>query len=121
PGIWGICVRPELARWVRRRAAYRKKRAAWNCSGCRLPFSSFHQFFDLTLHQVSFESADMADIELAIQMIRFMQEGAREKFFTSFLEPFAVYILGANGDFVGARDRLAKLGNAQTSFVLPVL
>ena len=47
--------------------------------GRRLPFSSFHHFLDLTLHQVSLERADMADVELSIQMIGFMQEGSREQ------------------------------------------
>ena len=43
-----------------------------------LPFSRFHQLADLALHQVSFEAADVVDVKLAIQVIGFVKEGARQ-------------------------------------------
>ena len=41
-----------------------------------LPLSRFHQLADLAPHEVSLERADVADVELAIQMIGFVEEGA---------------------------------------------
>ena len=43
-----------------------------------LPFSRFHQLADLALHQVAFEAADVVDVKLAIQVIGFVKEGARQ-------------------------------------------
>jgi hypothetical protein len=41
-----------------------------------LPLSRFHQLADLALHEVSLERADVADVELAIQMVGFVQKSA---------------------------------------------
>jgi len=63
----------------------------------------------------------MADVELAVQMIGLVEEGAGEEFLSGFLEDFSVNILGANSDFVGASDVLAEVGDAETSFTLRML
>ena len=63
----------------------------------------------------------MADVELAVQVIGFVKEGAGQQFFSGFFEDFAVNILGADGDFVRAGDVFAEIGDAQASFALGVL
>ena len=70
-----------------------------------LPFSGFDQLADLALHQVALERADMADVELAVEVIGFMQEGAGQQFFSGFFENVPVHVLGTNGDLIGATLR----------------
>jgi hypothetical protein len=86
-----------------------------------LPFSGLHQFLDLALHQIALQSAQMADVELAIQVIGFMQQSPGQQLFPSFVKNLAVNILGAHGDFVGAGYVLAKVRNTQAPFALRVL
>src|ERR1700722_11214426 len=83
-----------------------------------LPFSGLHHLPDLALHQVAFQRADTADIELAVQMIGFVLEGARQKFFARLLKRFSMHILGTDGDLEGALHVLAKIGDAQAPFAL---
>src|SRR5579859_7116264 len=63
----------------------------------------------------------MADVELAVEVIGFVKQGAGEKFFPGFFKNVAAGVLGADGDFVGARHILAELGNAEAAFALGVL
>ena len=85
-----------------------------------LPFSGFHQLADFAFHQVAFQGADVADVELAVQVIGFVEEGAGEQFFSGLFEDFAVNILGADRDFVGAGDVFAEVGDAEAAFALGV-
>src|SRR5204862_786341 len=39
------------------------------------PFPSFHQLFDFAFDQVTLERADVADVQLAIQVVGFVEEG----------------------------------------------
>src|SRR6266853_4675516 len=83
-----------------------------------LPLSRFHQFADFPFHQIAFQSTDVADIKLAVQVIGLMQEGARQQIFSSLLEPLAVHVLCANGDLACSRHWFAELGNAEAAFGL---
>src|ERR1017187_2054344 len=85
-----------------------------------LPFSGFHQFADFAFHQVALEGADVADVELAVEVIGLVQEGTGQEFFPGFFIELAVNVLGANRDFVGTRYVLAKIGDAEASFALGV-
>src|ERR1700722_4198900 len=87
----------------------------------RLPFSGFHHLADLAFHQVAFQRADSADVELAVQVIGLVLEGASEKFFAGFLKNFSMHILSADGDLESALHVLAKIGDAQTSLALRVV
>ena len=68
-----------------------------------LPFSGFHHLADFALHQVALQGADVADVELAVQVIGLVQEGAGQQLFAGFFVDLAVDVLGADGDFVGTR------------------
>jgi hypothetical protein len=41
-----------------------------------LPFSGFLEFADFAFHQVAFQGAYVADVELAVQVIGLVEEGA---------------------------------------------
>ena len=86
-----------------------------------LPFSGFHQLFDFAFHQVALQGADVADVELAIEMIGFVKEGPGEEFLSGFFEDVTVNVLGADRDLVRARDVFAELRNAEASLALSVL
>src|SRR4051794_40643347 len=86
-----------------------------------LPFSGFHQLLDLALHEIAFERADVTDVELAIEMIGFVKECAREQFFTGLLEELAFRVLSADGDLFRASHVLAEIRNAEAAFTLGVL
>ena len=47
-----------------------------NDSIAHLPLSRLHQLADLALDQVALQRADVADVELAMQMLGFMKEGS---------------------------------------------
>src|SRR5271155_5692917 len=92
-----------------------------NLSQYLLPFSCLHHLSDLALHQVAFERADAADVELAVQMIGFVLEGAGEKFLADCFKNFSMHILGADSDFESALHVLPKIGNAQAALALRVV
>src|SRR5579864_5237408 len=83
-----------------------------------LPLTSLHQLANLSLDQVPFKRAQMADVELAVQMIGLMQEGASEQVFAGFLIPLSIHVLSADRDLVGTGERFAKLRNAEASLTL---
>lgn len=85
------------------------------------PFSRLHHLPYLAFHQVALQRADMADVELAVQMIRLVEKGAREKVLARLLVPFAIDVVSADNDLLGASDVFAKLRNAQAAFTLRVL
>src|SRR5271169_1060950 len=86
-----------------------------------LPLPGFGHFADFALDQVAFKRAEMADVEFAVEMIGFVEEGAGEKFFSGSFVDFAAGVLRADGDFAGATHILAKLGNAEAAFALGML
>src|SRR5580704_2928016 len=86
-----------------------------------LPFAGFDQLANLALHQIPLQAADVADIELAIQMIGLVQEGAGQQVFPGLLIPLAMRILRTNRNFLGAGYGFTKLGNAEASLRLTVL
>src|SRR5260370_14345440 len=85
-----------------------------------LPLSRLHQFLDLALDEVALERADVRDVELAVQVIGLVQEGARQQLFSGVLEKLSAQILRAYRNGLGARDLLAKFGNAQAAFAAPL-
>src|SRR5215831_14121029 len=82
-----------------------------------LPFASLHHLPDLALDHVAFERADMADVELSVEMIGLMQQGASQQFFAGHLEGLALEVLRARGDFACPSDLFAKLRDAQAALV----
>src|SRR5260370_17382659 len=84
------------------------------------PLSRLHQFLDLALDEVALERADVRDVELAVQVIGLVQEGARQQLFSGVLEKLSAQILRAYRNGLGARDLLAKFGNAQAAFAAPL-
>src|SRR5579863_968937 len=91
-----------------------------NDSIANLPLPSLDQLADLALDQIAFQRADMADVELAVQMFGFMQKSSGKQFLSGFLIPFSVHILGTNRHLAGPGHRLAKFGNAEAAFRLSV-
>src|SRR5574341_1339255 len=85
--------------------------------GQSLPLTGASQLPDFTLDEVALERADVADEELAVQVVGLMQEGSGQQLFAGALEGFSVDVLGAHGDAVGARHLLAELGQAEAAFV----
>ena len=54
-----------------------------------LPFTRFDQLTNFALDQVAFERTDVADVELAVQMIGFVLEGACQQIVAGLLENLA--------------------------------
>src|SRR5271163_429677 len=86
-----------------------------------LPLSGFHHFADFAFHQVAFQRADVGEVELAVEVIGFVEQGAGQEFFSGFLEELAVSVLGADSYFVGASDVFAEVRDAETSLTLGLL
>src|SRR5271169_3075365 len=74
------------------------------------PFPGFHQLADLAFHQIAFEGADVADVELAIEVVGLMQQGARQQVLARDLKGLTFQILRAGRDFSGAGNFLTELG-----------
>src|SRR5262249_45631764 len=55
-----------------------------------LPLASLYQLLNFALDQISLQGAEMADVQLAIQMICFMQKRARQELFPGLFVEFAV-------------------------------
>src|SRR5580658_8379462 len=91
-----------------------------NDSIAHLPLSRLHQLADLALDQVALQRADVADVELAMQMFSFMQEGSGKQFLPCFLVPRSIHILGTNRHLAGPGHRLAKFGDAEAPLRLSV-
>jgi hypothetical protein len=85
-----------------------------------LPFSCLNHFADFALDQVTFERADVADIQLAVQVIGFVLEGTSQQVFPSVLEDLPSQILGADGHHLRATHIFAEFRNAEAAFTLRV-
>src|SRR4051794_128705 len=86
-----------------------------------LPFPRLDKFSDFSFHQVALQRADVADIELSVQVIGFMKKSACQQLFPCLLKPLAVHILSTHSDFLWPRHRLAKVWNAKAPFTLALL
>ena len=62
----------------------------------------------------------MADVKLAVEVVGFVEQGAGQQLFAGFFEDLALSVLGAHCDFVGARDVLAEVWDAEAAFTLRV-
>src|ERR1019366_5086637 len=82
-----------------------------------LPFALLDQLADLAFHNVSLQSADVADIELAVEMVGFVHQRARQQFFSAYLDGFTFHILRARGNRAWPRHLLAEFGQTQTALV----
>src|SRR5205085_11411467 len=91
-------------------------------TGC-LPVSEFLQLPDLPFDQVSLESADMRNEQLAVQVIGFVLHSAREQLLALGLEPLSFYVLRAHCALHRASHVLAEVRQAETTFAvcLPAL
>src|SRR5436190_12093705 len=70
--------------------------------GALLPLAAALELFDLALHEVAFEGADVGDVELAEQMIGLVQESAGEEILAGHFELFTFRVLGAHRDALAA-------------------
>src|SRR5574341_2371479 len=61
--------------------------------GQSLPLTGASQLPDFTLDEVALERADVADEELAVQVVGLMQEGAGQQVFAGVLESLSVHVL----------------------------
>ena len=69
-----------------------------------LPFSRFDQLANFALDQVALErSGYVADVELAVEVIGFVLEGAGQQVVADPLEDLTGQILGADGNHLRAR------------------
>src|SRR5580658_1023312 len=85
-----------------------------------LPFSRFDQLANFALDQVALERADVADVELAVEVVGFVLEGAGQQVVANLLEDLPRQILGSDRDHLGARHILTEIGDAETAFTLGV-
>src|SRR5580698_3309707 len=85
-----------------------------------LPFSRFDQLANFALDQVAFECADVADVELAVEVIGFVLECTGQKIVADLLKDLSGQILGADGDNLRACHVLTKVRDAETAFTLRV-
>src|SRR5271170_4815753 len=85
-----------------------------------LPFSRFDQLANFALDQVALERADVADVELAVEVIGFVLEGAGQQVVADPLEDLTGQILGADGNHLRARHVFPEIGDAETAFTLGV-
>src|SRR5438046_1618397 len=85
------------------------------------PLSALNQFANLELHQMALKNAEMTDVELAVQVIGFVEKSAGKQVVADFLKPISVRVLSAHRSLAGTRDRFAKSGNAEAAFILFVL
>src|SRR5260221_1683814 len=82
------------------------------------PLAGFHQLTNFALHQIPLQRADVANVELAIQVVGFVAEGARQQFFARVFEKFAFCVLRPHGYFLRPGYVFAKFRNAEAAFVL---
>src|SRR5580693_8181021 len=85
-----------------------------------LPFSRFDQLANFALDQVALQGADVADVELAVEVIGFVLEGASQQVVADLLEDLPSQILGADGNHLGARHVFTEIGDTETAFTLGV-
>src|SRR5271157_1179844 len=82
-----------------------------------LPFALLHQLADLALQHVAFQRADVVDVELAVEVIRFVHQGARQQVFPADFKCFAFDVLRPRGNVARPRHLLSEFGQAQATFV----
>src|SRR3954464_9702174 len=72
------------------------------------PLPRLRQLLDLALHQVALQRGDVADVQLAVQVVGLVHEGARQQVLADVLVPFAVQVLRPHRDLLRTRHRLAE-------------
>src|SRR5258708_1571486 len=80
------------------------------------PFTGLRQFPDFAANQIALQSAYVRDIQTAVQVIDFMRERPRQQFLAGSLERFALNILRAHANRLGARHLFPKTWNAEAAF-----
>src|SRR5579884_3951343 len=83
----------------------------------RLPLARFLQLADLAFDQVALQHADARNVEAAVQVVGFVNEGPRQHALAGLLEPFALRVLGTDGYLFRTGDILAKTGQAEAAFL----
>ncbi len=83
-----------------------------------LPFSGFDQLANLAPDEIALQGADVADVELAIEMVGFVLKGPGQEFFASLFEDISFRVLGADGDGFRTRYVFAEVGDAEAAFAL---
>src|ERR1022692_1472971 len=105
--------------WELQKRACREKPGAYGGQARRpvlLPFSGFCQLADFATDQVALQGADVADVQLAVQVVGFVQKGARQQVFAGLFEELTLGVLRAHRYALGTLDLLAERGNAQATF-----
>src|ERR1700687_5011796 len=87
----------------------------------QLPLALENHALDLAPHHVALERGEMVDVELAVEMIDLVLEGARQQVFGGLLVPVSVRVLRLDGDPLAARKVLAKVWNGEASFAAGLL
>src|SRR5260370_26964805 len=80
------------------------------------PLARLSQFPDFPPNQIPLQRADVRDIQTTVQVIDFMRERPRQQFLAGSLERFALNILRAHANRLGARHLFPKTWNAETPF-----
>jgi hypothetical protein len=82
------------------------------------PLAGLYQFADLAFDEVTLKRADVADVELPVEMIGFMEESSGKQVLAGLFVELPIHVLSADGDDPGPGDGLAKFRNAEAAFVL---
>ena len=82
-----------------------------------LPLALLHQLADLAFHQVALQCADVANVEFAVEVIGFVQQGTTQQVISGDFEDLAFQVLGSRRHLARPRNLLAKLRQAQAAFV----
>src|SRR5258708_6285968 len=80
------------------------------------PFAGFHQFPDFAANQIALQSADVRNIQTAVQVIDLMRERPRQQFLSGSLERFALNILRTHANRLRAGHLFPKTWNAEAPF-----
>src|SRR5215468_5472196 len=86
----------------------------------RSPLAGLHQLANLAFHQIPLQRAEMAHVQLAVEVVGFMEERARQQFLSRRLVKLAVHVLCPDRDLARPGDILAKVWKAEAAFVLRV-
>src|SRR5258708_29521596 len=81
------------------------------------PFTGLRQFPDFAANQIALQSTDVRDIQTAVQVIYFMRERPRQQFLAGSLERFALNILLAHANRLGARHLFSQAVNTESPFL----
>src|SRR5690242_8427587 len=86
-----------------------------------VPISGALQLFDLALHEIPLERADVRDVKTAVEVVGLVLKRARQQVLAGHLEFFALRVLCANCDALGAPHLLAESRDTQAAFFADLL